>query len=143
MFRRSGRRDFRPFSQYWLLSGALCAAALLSPVDDTLLPGNPPRPEEVAAATDGPLRPEGGMNARFHLVDGEGHWIWLEGVPADIPVVDGDRLVVLDPLPEPRTWDAGRQFAQMVPTVRVLGALTAQEAALKIVSVPAVSTPQG
>jgi hypothetical protein len=119
----------------------LLAGALLSPVDDTLLPGAPPRPEEVAAATDGPLRPQGGMNARFHLVDGEGQWIWLEGVPADIPVVDGDRLVVLDPLPEPRTWEAGRQFDQMVPTVRVVRPLTTDEAALKIFSVPAVSTP--
>ena len=120
----------------------LVAAALLSPVDDTLLPGNPPRPVEVAAATDGPLRPDGGMNARFHLVDGEGQWIWLEGVPADIPVVDGDRLVLLDPLPEPRTWEAGRQFVQMVPTVRVLGELSRDEAALKIFSVPEVTTPR-
>lgn len=120
----------------------LVAAALLSPVDDTLLPGNPPREAEVAAATDGPLRPEGGMNARFHLVDGEGHWIWLEGVPADIPVVGGDRLVVLDPLPEPRSWEAGRQFVQMVPTVRVLRELDRDEAALKIFSVPAQASPR-
>lgn len=120
----------------------LLAATLLSMTDDRLLPGMPPPAAEVAAATDGPLRPDGGMQARFHLVDGEGHWIWNEGVPADIPVVDGARVVLLDPLAEARTWEAGRQFAQMVPTVRLVRVLDRDEAALRIVSVPTIATPQ-
>ena len=37
-------------------------------------------------------------------------WIWNEGMPADIPLFDGVRVVLLGPQPYPRSWNAGRCF---------------------------------
>ncbi|MDR7276694.1 hypothetical protein [Catenuloplanes atrovinosus] len=94
----------------------LLTAALMG--GDRGLPGERPSEEEIAAATDGPeLEPEGGMIGRVNLVDGEGTWIWNEGRPADIPVYDGARVVVLDPPPYRRTWSTGRPYPLMVPSV--------------------------
>jgi hypothetical protein len=40
-------------------------------------------------------------------------WIWGEGVPADIPELDGHRVIVLGPPPYARNWNAARVFAGM------------------------------
>jgi hypothetical protein len=39
--------------------------------------------------------------------------IWDEGMPADIPVVDGHRVIVLRPAPAERSWRAQRMFASL------------------------------
>ena len=60
----------------------------------------------------------------FNLVAPDGGWIWNEGTPSDIPVVDGVRLLVLDPPPYQRGWPAGRYFPNMPGNLvmeRVLG----------------------
>ncbi|MDP9793499.1 hypothetical protein J2S43_002011 [Catenuloplanes nepalensis] len=89
-----------------------------------------PSEEEIAAATDGPeLSPAGGMTGRVNLVDGEGTWIWNEGRPADIPVYEGARVVVLDPPPYKRTWNTGRPYPLMVPSVTAEQLPTAEAAA--------------
>jgi hypothetical protein len=38
------------------------------------------------------------------------HWIWIEGVPADIPRVDGARVVLLGPATYVRAWGSSRRF---------------------------------
>ncbi|WP_242885158.1 hypothetical protein [Actinomadura litoris] len=91
--------------------------------------GTPPDPEWVAAATDGQPRPVGGIEGRFNLVDGHGEWIWNEGRPADIPLLDGHRVIVLDPPPYPRAWDTGRVYPLMRPTITLDHVLTPDEAA--------------
>ena len=48
-------------------------------------------------------------------------WIWNEGMPADIPVVDGHRVILLGPAPYARTWPALRMF------LRLPARLTAEE----------------
>jgi hypothetical protein len=107
----------------------LLAAALVGDGSAGLLPGRRPTPAEVAAAGDGEdLEPEGGLRGSFNLVDGHGAWIWNEGRPADIPALDGARVVVLDPPPYERAWNAGRPYPLMRPEVRV-EALTPAEAA--------------
>lgn len=40
-------------------------------------------------------------------------WIWNEGMPADIPVVDGHRVILLGPAPYGRTWQAQRMFLKL------------------------------
>jgi hypothetical protein len=108
----------------------LLAAALIGKKGRGLIPGKGPSLAEVAAATDGPdLTPPGGLQARFNLVDAYGNWIWQEGRPADIPHLDGARVVVLDPLPYPRTWNAGRAYPRMRPTVTLQEVLNDQSAA--------------
>jgi hypothetical protein len=60
----------------------------------------------------------------FNLVGADGTWIWNEGTPSDIGVVDGVRLLVLDPPPYRRGWPAGRFFPKMPGDLvleRVLG----------------------
>ncbi|MFB7614259.1 hypothetical protein [Kitasatospora sp. NPDC056181] len=79
------------------------------------LPGVRPDPEVVALSrteeVDG--RRVTALGA-FNLVAPDGSWIWNEGTPSDIPVVDGVRTLVLDPQPYERSWAAGR-FIQQVP----------------------------
>jgi hypothetical protein len=98
----------------------LLAAALTGKKSRGLIPGKAPSPAEVAAASDGPdLTPRGGIQARFSMADAYGDGIWLEGRPADIPDLEGTRVVILDPAPYPRSWDAGRTYPQMQPEVTV------------------------
>ena len=40
-------------------------------------------------------------------------WIWNEGTPADIPAVDGHRVILLGPAPYARTWQAQRMFLKL------------------------------
>ncbi|CAL9656193.1 hypothetical protein SUDANB176_06801 [Streptomyces sp. enrichment culture] len=61
----------------------------------------------------------------FNLVAPGGEWVRNEGTPTGIPVVDGVRLLLLDPPPCERGWPAGRFFPGMRgdPVLeRVLGA---------------------
>jgi hypothetical protein len=107
----------------------LLAAALIGDPSRGLLPGRPPTAAEVAAAGMGDvLQPEGGLRGSWNLVDGHGEWIWNEGRPADIPHLDGVRVVVLDPEPYPRTWNTGRQYPLMTPLLRVDGPVPSAEA---------------
>jgi hypothetical protein len=98
----------------------LLAAALIGRKSRGMIGGKAPSPAEVAAASDGPdLAPRGGIQGRFAMADAYGDGIWLEGRPADIPALEGTRVVVLDPPPYPRSWDAGRAYPQMRPSLMV------------------------
>jgi hypothetical protein len=108
----------------------LLAAALVGDGSQGGLPGQRPSPVEIAAASDGAeLQPPDGIRGSFNLVDAYGEWIWNEGRPADIPTLEGTRVVVIDPPPYERTWNTGRAYPLMRPTVRVDGPLPADEAA--------------
>ncbi|GAA3858842.1 hypothetical protein GCM10022243_25610 [Saccharothrix violaceirubra] len=107
----------------------LLAATVIGDASSGLLLGTPPAPEWVAAATDADPHPEGmTAHGQFNLVDAHGEWIWNEGRPAAIPVFDGRRVVVLEPLPYERSWNAGRIYPDMVPTVRLDRVLPEDEA---------------
>jgi len=98
----------------------LLAAALIGRKSHGMIGGKAPSAAEVAAASDGrDLTPRGGIQARFALADAYGDGIWLEGRPADIPALEGTRVVVLDPPPHPRSWKAGRAYPQMRPSLTV------------------------
>ncbi|WP_381558375.1 hypothetical protein [Streptomyces eurythermus] len=75
------------------------------------LPGRPPSAEEAAVCRDRPGQVD--TTGSFNLVTPSGDWVWNEGTPSDIPVVDGVRLLVLDPPPYERSWPAGRFFPHM------------------------------
>ncbi|ONI81195.1 hypothetical protein ALI144C_21900 [Actinosynnema sp. ALI-1.44] len=107
----------------------LLAAALVGPERDGLIAGTPPDPVWVAAASDGDPVPHDGVSGQFNLVDHAGSWIWGEGRPADIPVLDGRRVVLLEPLPYPRTWNPGRLFGRMRPSVQLDRVLPSVEVA--------------
>jgi hypothetical protein len=108
----------------------LLAAALIGDESQGRLPGQRPDAAEIAAAGDGEdVTPADGIRGNFNLVDGYGAWIWNEGRPADIPELEGTRVVVIDPAPYERIWNAGRAYPLMRPTLTVDGALPADEAA--------------
>jgi hypothetical protein len=86
------------------------------------LTGERPAPEILACFlnADAPPGPPV-VSSPWNLVDAHGEWIWNEGVPADIPVVNGTRVVVIDPPSYQRTFPAGRRFPLMPATLRVEG----------------------
>ncbi|MFC7531017.1 hypothetical protein [Actinoplanes sp. GCM10030250] len=111
------------FQLHTLLAGALVGDAGAG------LAGERPSAVEIAAASDGDPEPANGIRGTFNLVDHTGEWIWNEGHPADIPALDGVRLVVIDPAPYDRTWNTGRLYPHMKPELTVAGELPADEAA--------------
>ncbi|MBO0834669.1 MAG: hypothetical protein J2P28_03990, partial [Actinobacteria bacterium] len=111
----------------------LLAARLIGDPAAGWLPGVPLTAEMIAAADgSGEPQPRDGIAGRFNLVDPSGAWIWNEGRPADIPVFEGERVVILDPPPYERTWNAGRIYPLMQPTLRVDGQLPPDEAAARL-----------
>ncbi|MFD0556611.1 hypothetical protein ACFQ3B_06070 [Stackebrandtia endophytica] len=92
------------------------------------LPGDPPSAVEAAAATDGEVQPEEVIRGRFNLVDAFGERVWNEGIPADIPLLDGERVLVLDDPEYSMVWGTGRPFPSMVPTMVVEELLQAEAA---------------
>jgi hypothetical protein len=89
----------------------LLAGRLVSPGH---LPGVAPSPEAVTAclAAPGAAYEYDGVGS-FNLVAPDGTWIWNEGWPCDIPLVENSRLLILDPPPYERTWHAARAFVGM------------------------------
>ncbi|MGW7312561.1 hypothetical protein [Streptomyces sp. NPDC054865] len=107
------------FQLHTLLADALIGRGLVA--------GQAPSADAVACCRD-----QAGMvptTGSFNLVGADGEWIWNEGNPADIPVVDGVRLVVLDPPAYRRNWPAGRFFPGMTGEVVYDHALAPEESA--------------
>ena len=97
-----------------------------------VFPGEP-RVSEAAAAVargDGPQRVDETVSGAWNLFTYEAlrpggtlpdpsdlafrdTWIWNEGTPADIPVLDGHRVILLGPAPYARTWPAQRMFLKL------------------------------
>ncbi|MDT7840490.1 hypothetical protein [Streptomyces justiciae] len=75
------------------------------------VPGRAPSPQEVAVCRDAPGQVH--TVGSFNLMTPGGEWVWNEGTPSDIPVVDGVRLLVLDPPAYERSWPSGRFFPNM------------------------------
>ncbi|MGI5206501.1 hypothetical protein ACQEU6_33630 [Spirillospora sp. CA-108201] len=86
------------------------------------LTGDRPAPEIIASFlnADAPPGPPV-VSSPWNLVDAHGEPIWNEGVPADIPVVNGTRVIVIDPPSYERTFPAGRRFPLMPATLRMEG----------------------
>jgi hypothetical protein len=137
----------------------LLAAALIGEPEQGWLPGTRPDPQVAAAARDGPvgdslppairtfklvnwhgLRPDGTL---AEGTDDHEHWIWSEGVPADIATLDGQRIVLVGPSAYPGASTAGRRFPGMVGDLRVVETLTpeAARALLQRIAAAAGSAP--
>lgn len=56
-------------------------------------------------------------------------WIWNEGVPADIPVLAGQRVILLGPASYPRSWNSQRDFSALRASLLVERQLTSRESA--------------
>jgi hypothetical protein len=91
----------------------------------------PPEAEWLAAATDGPARlsPEHPILRRFRLFDGLGSYVYPEGHPADIGLLDGFRVVVLHEALGRFGWVSGRTYEHMTPTLTLDRLMEPAEAA--------------
>lgn len=108
----------------------LLAATLIGDAAHGLIDGEPPTTAMVEAARDGEdVTPAGGIVGQFNLVDHTGQWIFNEGRPDEIPLLRGQRVVVLDHAPYARSWNAGRSYPLMRPEITLERMLPADEAA--------------
>jgi hypothetical protein len=119
----------------------LLADALIGDPAQGLLPGPRPDPRAVGMAKDQPFDPEAPpAQASFHLQtwhairpDGShdtgamNHVLWHEGTPADIPAVEGLRIVVLSPVTLPRSWRAPRDWTEMVGELEIRQKLSPEQ----------------
>jgi hypothetical protein len=64
---------------------------------------------------------------RDHEESSTSHWIWNEGVPADIPMFDGYRVVALGPASYARSFFAQREFLGLHADIEVERLLSADE----------------
>jgi len=131
------------FQLHTLLIGALVATPSRWPVAfgrRTGIPGKPLDPAVLAAASAGPpvrlpvsslwqLATWRALESGRRLEAGHAHWIWNEGVPADIEPFERTRLVLVAPGTYPRTWTAARVFPSVEGSFRVEGPLSKSEAA--------------
>jgi hypothetical protein len=72
--------------------------------------------------------PAGGVRLHYELADADGDPNWGEGRPADIPVVEGRRVIVVRPPSHVRGSNIGRQYPLMVPELTVYRELPAEDA---------------
>lgn len=70
-----------------------------------------------------------GRLSRDHDRSSSSHWIWNEGVPADIPTFDGHRVVVLGSPSYPRSFVAQRDFRGLRADIDVERLLSPDEVA--------------
>ena len=104
----------------------LLAARLVGDPTDGWLPGEQPGPDVVAAVTDGPVRPDLTVNGVFDLwrwtglrADGtlpggpNDHRLEWNAIPADLPLFDGERVVLLSPKDPPADWPGTRRYRDL------------------------------
>ncbi|MFE9858213.1 hypothetical protein [Streptomyces sp. NPDC005780] len=92
--------------------------------------GTTPSVESVRLATD--PEPATGRTrtvatGAFELLAPDGARIWNEGLPDDIPVVEGHRLLVLDEPAYRRSWNADRFFPHLPGKAELIRVLSADE----------------
>jgi hypothetical protein len=61
------------------------------------------------------------------MQDASQHWIWGEGIPMDIPVFEGHRVVLLGPASYQRSWGSSRQFGHLLADIRITQRLAPKE----------------
>jgi hypothetical protein len=128
------------FQLHTLLAGALLAPGKGGGAG--YLPGQRPTAAMIAAADGtGDLMPPDGITGQFTMVDAHGEWIWNEARPGDIPVVNGHRVIVLDPHADELAWNAGRAYPFLMATVTAEPMTDAEAASWMAVVQPAAPPP--
>ena len=69
------------------------------------------------------------MRGEWDLVGGDGTWVGNEACPGDIPLVDNERVLVLEPQSLLHSWRAGRRHPHITGALTVLEELHPDEAA--------------
>ncbi|MFG2718687.1 hypothetical protein ACGFW5_10360 [Streptomyces sp. NPDC048416] len=94
------------------------------------VPGSAPSAESVRLATDSEPareRTQTVATGAFELLAPDGERIWNEGLPDDIPMVEGRRLLVLDEPTYRRSWNADRFFPDLPGSAELVRVLSTDE----------------
>jgi hypothetical protein len=118
----------------------LLAARLVGDPADGWLPGERPGPDVIAAVTDGPVRPDltvtgvfdlwrwTGLRADGTLPDGPSdHRLEWNAIPADLPLLDGERVVLLSAKDPPADWQGTRRYRDLPGDLVLERVLSADE----------------
>lgn len=93
------------------------------------VPGTRPDPRWTASCLDAPADPLADVvQGEWDLVGGDGEWIGNEAHPGDIPLVDGERVLVLEPQTLTHSWRAGRRHPHIPGSLKVLEEISPGEA---------------
>ena len=76
-----------------------------------------------ALYTSKAIGPGGRLRAEVPLED----WVWNEGIPADVPRLDGVPVLVVGPATIERSWNAARTFAALASDVVLEAPLATEE----------------
>ncbi|HYH68691.1 MAG TPA: hypothetical protein VD866_28620, partial [Urbifossiella sp.] len=60
------------------------------------------------------------------------HWLWWHEPLAAVPLVRGERVLLLGPAAYPATWDSAVRFPELAATLTVLAELTPAEVAARL-----------
>jgi hypothetical protein len=129
---RASHRGFRVrfdgigdnFQLHTLLADALIGK------EGRLVPGTRPDPRWTAACQDAPVDPLANVvRGEWDLVGGDGTWVGNEACPGDVPLVDGTRVLVLEPQSLSHSWRAGRRHPHIPGSLEVLEELRQEDAA--------------
>ncbi|WP_150240190.1 hypothetical protein [Nocardiopsis quinghaiensis] len=94
------------------------------------VPGTRPDPRWTAACLDAPADPLADVvRGEWDLVGGDGTWVGNEAYPGDVPVVDGERVLVLEPQSLTHSWRAGRRHPHITGSLEVVEELSHGEVA--------------
>ena len=107
---------------------ALGPALGLPPLDPQIgvcLAGKGPQQIDVVSTGMWSLHSAGALD--FEADIPRAHWVWNEGQPMDIPVVDGKRILVLDEAAFTRTWQTSRTYAALAARVWLIEELAPQQ----------------
>jgi hypothetical protein len=137
----------------------LLADALIGDPGQGWLPGNRPDRAVVDAAKRGPVTDSlptafrnfklvnwHGLRADSTLADGQGdheHWIWSEGIPADIAPFEGELIVLLGEPAYPFAANAGRMFEGMPGDLRVVEQLPPEAVRARLDRIAAAVAARG
>jgi hypothetical protein len=91
------------------------------------VPGTPPPQHMVDAAGEGLQQPPGGVVPQFDLFSGDELPFPDEGRLADVPLIDGERVIILDRPRSQRQWAIGRVYARMKPIINLVGELSTED----------------
>lgn len=106
----------------------LLADALIGK-EGRLVPGTRPDPRWTASCLDASVDPLADViRGEWDLVGGNGEWVGNESFPRDIPVLDGERVLVLEPQTLTHSWRAGRRHPHIPGALKVLEELRPDEA---------------
>jgi hypothetical protein len=123
----------------------LLGDALIGDPKKGRLPGKRPDPKAVLAIKEGspPKKSASSVTLPFHLVawtalnedgslspanaDETDHWVWMEGVPADIPAFGKERIVLLQEPPYARPTPVAPSFEALRPELRIVAELAAAD----------------